>query len=82
MAETKKTETKKTETVYIPYVRNEETHLFVGVNGRTYQIERGEYVEVPACVAEIIRHSETEIRNADEFVRRNVSDFSEKLKNL
>ena len=32
MAEAKK----KTETVYIPYVRGEGTHQFVGVNGMTY----------------------------------------------
>lgn len=78
MAEAKK----KTETVYIPYVRGEETHQFVGVNGMTYQVKKGEYVEVPVEVAEVLKHSEIEMRNADEYIRQNVSDFAEKLEKM
>lgn len=31
---------------------------FVGVNGKGYQIKRGVDVQVPASVAEVLRHSE------------------------
>lgn len=31
--------------------------VFVGVNGRNYLIRRGEEVEVPAEVAEVLEHS-------------------------
>lgn len=78
MAESKK----KTESVYIPYVRGEGTHQFVGVNGMTYLVKKGEYVEVPVEVAEVLRHSEIEMRNADEYIRQNVSDFAEKLEKM
>lgn len=78
MAESKK----KTESVYIPYVRGEGTHQFVGVNGKTYQVKKGEYVEVPVEVAEVLRHSEIEMRNADAYIRQSVSDFAEKLEKI
>lgn len=39
------------------------TPVFVGVNGETYLIQRGVDVEVPAAVAEVLRHSE-EMDNA------------------
>lgn len=32
--------------------------VFVGLNGKSYQIQRGVDVEVPAGVAEILKHSE------------------------
>ena len=32
--------------------------VFVAVNGKTFQIKRGETVEVPECVAEVLRHQE------------------------
>ena len=34
--------------------------VFVSVNGRNYLIRRGEEVEVPAEVAEVLDHSETQ----------------------
>ena len=37
--------------------------VFVGVNGVNYMIQRGVDVEVPAAVAEVLRHSE-EMDNA------------------
>ena len=39
-----------------------DTQLSVTVNGRTYTIIRGEEVEVPASVAEVIRHSEEQAK--------------------
>lgn len=32
--------------------------LIASVNGRTYTIKRGVDVEVPECIAEVIRHSD------------------------
>lgn len=38
--------------------KNYTSDVFVGVNGRTYQIQRGVEVEVPDYVAEVLRNSE------------------------
>ena len=40
--------------------KNYNGDVFVGVNGRTFQIQRGVEVEVPECVAEVLRHSEAQ----------------------
>ena len=40
--------------------KNYNGDVFVGVNGRTFQIQRGVDVEVPECVAEVLRNSETQ----------------------
>jgi hypothetical protein len=34
--------------------------VFVGVNGRTFLIKRGVDVEVPECVAEVLRNSQAQ----------------------
>ena len=45
--------------------------VFVGVNGKTYQIKRGVEIEVPESVAEVLRNSEAQdmeaIRVMDEL---------------
>lgn len=38
--------------------------VFVGVNGRTFQIQRGVDVMVPECVAEVLRNSQVQDDNA------------------
>lgn len=47
--------------------------VFVGVNGKTYQIRRGVDVEVPESVAEVLKNSENQtaeaIRIMDELQR-------------
>ena len=40
--------------------KNYNGDVFVSVNGRTFQIQRGVEVEVPECVAEVLRNSETQ----------------------
>ena len=40
--------------------KNYNGDVFVGVNGRTFQIQRGVEVEVPECVAEVLRNSEAQ----------------------
>lgn len=42
----------------LPLTRTEKDDVFVGLNGRTFMIKRGEEVEVPEGVAEILRNRE------------------------
>ena len=60
MAEEKKTETPKEKMVKIriPRTKANQEDVFVSVNERTWIIKRGVEVEVPECVAEVIRHQE------------------------
>ena len=63
MAETKEiknTETPKEKTVKIriPKLKANQEDVFVSVNERTWIVKRGVEVEVPECVAEVIRHQE------------------------
>ena len=44
--------------VKIPKTKELQDDVFVSVNNRTWQIQRGVYVEVPVCVAEVLQHSE------------------------
>ena len=65
MAETKKTESLKEKTVKIriPRTKSNQEDVFVSVNMRTWQIKRGVEVEVPECVAEVLRHQEEALEN-------------------
>lgn len=52
----KKTEEKKY-TVFIPKGgKEEDTHQFVSVNGKTYRIKKGIPVQVPKEVARVMNH--------------------------
>ena len=44
--------------IRIPRTKKDEEDVFVSVNQRTWLIKRGVEVEVPACVAEVLRHQE------------------------
>ena len=48
----------KTVKIKLPRTRSEQEDVFVSVNNRTFLIKRGEVVEVPACVAEVLAHQE------------------------
>ena len=67
--------TEKTEElvkIKIPKTKSQQDDVFVSVNNRTWQIQRGVYVEVPACVAEVLQHAEdmeTEAARFEEQVR-------------
>ncbi|MEE1356834.1 MAG: hypothetical protein UHG68_04630 [Clostridia bacterium] len=52
--------TVKTKEVYLPLIEGENapTEQFVGFNGKAYRIRRGETVEVPEPVYEILMNSE------------------------
>lgn len=47
--------------------KDQEAAMFVSVNERTWLIKRGVEVEVPECVAEVIRNSELMQDEADAF---------------
>ena len=75
MAEANKTATKATETakeklvkIRIPRERDRQDDVFVCVNGRTWLIKRGVEVEVPECVAEVIRNAEDVAEKAYAFM--------------
>lgn len=59
-AEAKKEEPKRV-TTFIPYIEGEDPELTVGVNGVMYKIRKGEEVEVPVEVMEVIHHSNQQI---------------------
>ena len=59
--------------VKLPKTRELQEDVFVSVNRKTWLIKRGVYVEVPACVAEVLQHSEEMAEEAlrfDSHVRR------------
>ncbi len=60
---------KKEKTVKIKLHRDrkDQEDLFVSVNERTWIIKRGVEVEVPECVAEVIRNSEAMLQEAYDF---------------
>lgn len=61
--------TKETVKIRLPMTRNENDleGVYVAVNGKPYQIKRGVTVEVPACVAEVLEHSDEMQAVAMEF---------------
>ena len=65
MAEVNKTEAPKEKMVKIriPRSKANQEDVFVSVNMRTWLIKRGVEVEVPECVAEVLRHSEEMLEN-------------------
>ena len=48
----------KTVTIRLPLSRGEREDVYVAVNGKSYLIRRGEPVEVPECVAEVLGRRE------------------------
>ena len=61
--------TKKEETVKFALFRDDDRYkapLFVGVNGRSYLIERGKEVEIPKSVYEVIMNSMDQTRVTEE----------------
>lgn len=63
MNESKTSKTVSSEMVKIRLFKDNKRYsgdVFVGLNGRTFKIQRGVDVEVPKGVAEILEHSETQ----------------------
>ncbi len=53
--------------IKLPLSRTEKDDVYVAVNGKPYQIKRGETVEVPDYVAEVLQHQEEMLAEAMEF---------------
>jgi hypothetical protein len=53
--------------VKLPLTRTEKDDVYVAVNGKSYLIKRGETVEVPASVSEVLQHKEEMLAQAMEF---------------
>lgn len=60
-------EKEKTVKIKLPRLTKQDKPVFVSVNERTWLIKRGEEVEVPECVAEVLEHSEQMEQEAYEF---------------
>lgn len=50
--------------IKLPLTRGEKDDVWVALNGKSYLIKRGETVEVPAGVAEILQHKEEQLAQA------------------
>lgn len=61
------TTTAKKVKIKLPLTRKEKDDVYVAVNGKTYLIKRGEEVEVPAAVAEVLSNKEKMLEQAMEF---------------
>ena len=78
MAETVKKETVK-ETkekmikIRIPRTRDNVSDVFISVNNRRWQIQRGVEVELPECAVEVLRHQEEMIEQIVLFENANQS---------
>lgn len=53
--------------VRIPKTKENQDDVFVAVNNRTWLIQRGQEVEVPECVAEVLLHQEEMLEEAMAF---------------
>lgn len=49
---------KKTVKIRLPLTRELKDDVFVGINGKTWLIQRGKEVEVPVEVKEVLEHQE------------------------
>lgn len=57
---------------------DKETHMFVGVNGRTFMLERGMTHTVPKCVADVIQYSFEAKSEADKYRKRVLEQMNAK----
>ena len=71
MSETKKKEIKKVK-IRLPKIKGETDDVFVSVNNYTCVIKRGEEVEVPVFVKEVLDHQEKMLETIQQFESRTV----------
>ena len=74
--ETTKNSGKKEKTVKVtlPIITENDMVQYVAVNGRSFQIRRGEEVEVPECGAEVLRLSELQKREAYRYQQAKIRE--------
>ena len=61
-------------TIFLPKTKPDEDDERVWVNNRSWQIKRGVQVEVPECVAEVIRHKEEALQRIMLFKEANTNN--------
>ena len=71
MAEKKSSAQKETEKVYIEKRNRDDESRLVGINGKTWQVKCGEWVEVPVAVAEVLENAKMARKQAEDFIRDN-----------
>ena len=71
MSETKKNEVKKIK-IKLPKIKGEPEDVFVSVNNYSCIIKRGEEVEVPVFVKEVLDHQEKMLAAIERFETENV----------
>ena len=54
-------------TIRLPLTRENQGDVFVRVNHRTWLIKRGETVQVPECVVEVLNNSERALMEGIEY---------------
>lgn len=54
-------------TIRLPLTREQREDVFVGINGKTWLIKRGEQVQVPQAVANVLARKERCLSMAMEF---------------
>ena len=59
--------TEKKVKIKIPLTKNDAEDVYVAVNGRSFLIKRGEEVEVPESVVEVLENQEKMLRQAIAF---------------
>ena len=67
MATTTTTNKPKMVKIKLPLTRTEKDDVYVAVNGMSYLIKRGETVEVPDYVAEVLQHKEDMLADSMEY---------------
>lgn len=70
MSETKKNEIKKVK-IKLPKIKGETDDVFVSVNNYSCIIKRGEEVEVPWFVKEVLDHQEKMLERIEQFEAKN-----------
>ena len=63
--------TEKKVKIRIPLTRENTDDVYVSVNDESWLIKRGVEVEVPACVAEVLRNQEIALETAFNFENAN-----------
>lgn len=56
--------------VFVPKESGQRDYLLVGVNGKLYQVPRGETVNVPVPVKDIIDQRERNKRVSDRYIKK------------
>lgn len=62
-------------TIKLPMTKDLKDDVFVRVNQRTWQIQRGVKVEVPRCVAEVLENAEEAERASMLYQEEHVRSF-------